>query len=138
MYEMLYIIPPPYTEEDAPNIQKSIDKIIEENGGKIIHEENLGNKKLAYPIKDARRGFYILVNFEIPPQNLKSINQKLKLMPEVLRSQIITVKMTTKKPAKKREKLALKPKTEGEAAEIETEKVDFKTLDEQIDKLLEI
>lgn len=131
LYELLYIIPSPYTEKDLPNIQKSINKIIEENGGKITFEENWGNKKMAYPIKQIRRGFYILVNFEINPENLKTIEQKLKLMPEVLRFQIIKLKLTKKILRKPTEKTAVETRKKEE-------KLDLKTLSEKIDKLLEI
>jgi len=126
LYEILYIIPAPYTEKDFPNIKKSVNQIIEELGAKIIHEGSLGNRKLAYPIKKVRRGFYVFVHFETQPDKIKKIEEKLKLMPEVLRFQI--VKISTKKIKKSEEKSTEKP----------TEKLDLKTLGEKIDKLLEI
>lgn len=135
LYELLYIIPTPYTEKDAPKIQGDIDKILGDAGAKITREDNLDNKKLAYPIKQVRRGFYILINMEIPPESLKQIEQKLKLMPEVLRFQIIKIK-TTKKQIKPRDKSKLQ--IIPEPGEKPVEKVDLKTLEEKIDELLEI
>lgn len=94
LYELLYIIPTPYTENDVPNIQKNINQAIEETGAKIAREENLGNKRLAYEIKTVKRGYYILLNLEGLPEAILKIEQKLKLMPEVLRFQIIKTKTT--------------------------------------------
>lgn len=134
MYELLYIIPTPYTEKEVPDIQKSVDEIIEGVGGKIQHEENWGSKKLAYPIKHIRRGFYILINFESEPSNIKKIEEKLKLMPEILRFQIIKTIISKRTLRIRPAKPGAVPVTEEKAKE----KVDLKTLGEKIDKLLEI
>ena len=44
MYELLYLIPAPLTEKDLPNVSKKVKKLIEQLGGKISKEENLGKK----------------------------------------------------------------------------------------------
>ena len=85
MYELLSIVPSPLTEKDLPEISKKVKDLIENLGGKLINEENLGNKKFAYPIKQVYRGFYILFGFEIEPKKVKELDQKLKLIPEILR-----------------------------------------------------
>ncbi len=85
MYELLYIVPSPFTEKDLPNISKKVEEIVNSFGGKIKQEENLGNRKLAYPIKQIYRGFYVLVEFEVDSLKLKELNLKLKLTPEILR-----------------------------------------------------
>jgi small subunit ribosomal protein S6 len=40
--------------------------VLKENGADIIHEENWGLKKLAYPIQKKSTGFYVLVEFAAP------------------------------------------------------------------------
>lgn len=134
LYELLYIIPTPYTENDVPNIQKNINQAIEETGAKIAREENLGNKRLAYEIKTVKRGYYILLNLEGLPEAILKIEQKLKLMPEVLRFQIIKTK-TTKRIMRAKH---LTPRIKTTIKKEPVEKVDLKTLGEEIDKLLEI
>jgi len=134
MYELLYLIPAPLTEKDLPNISKKVKGLIEKLGGKINKEENLGNKKLAYPIKQVYRGFYLLLKFEIAPTKLNELDQKLKLMPELLRC-LITKAIKEKKVVhisrKKQEEKTLKN-------EKNTEGVDIKELGEKIDDLFEI
>jgi len=134
MYELLYLIPAPLTEKDLPNVSKKVKKLIEQLGGKISKEENLGNKKLAYPIKHIYRGFYLLLNFEIDPKKLKELDQKLKLMSEILRyliTKAIKVKKVVRSPRKKQEEQTLK-------SEKSTKKIDLKKLGEKIDDLFEI
>jgi small subunit ribosomal protein S6 len=144
MYELLYIVPTPFTEKDLPAVAKKIKKIIEENGGKIIKEKNLGNKKLAYPIKQVYRGFYILLNLELDSEKIEKLNKELKLTPEVLRHLITRpVKRTPKKRGRKKDVLL----EEGEESKKEKEeskkqgknkKIDLKNLGEKIDNLFNI
>lgn len=134
MYELLYLIPAPLTEKDLPNVSKKLKETIEKLGGKISKEENLGNKKLAYPIKQVYRGFYLLLNFEIDPKDLKELDQKIKLMPEILRHMVtkaIKIKKVINISRKKQEEKTLKD-------EKPAKKIDIKKLGEKIDDLFEI
>ena len=158
-YEILYIIPSPFTEAEAPAIQKNINKIIEESGAKIINENNLGNKKLAYTIKTIKRGFYILTTFEGDRESLIKMEQKLKLTPEVLRFQIteaVKYKMPDTKRAPRKERPASaglsslggptspslgEPPVSNKKDDAETEinpEEDLKTIDDKIDELLKL
>jgi len=38
--------------------------VITDNGGEVVHEENWGLRKLAYPIQKKTTGFYHLVEFK--------------------------------------------------------------------------
>lgn len=156
MYELLYIVPAPYTEKDLEGISQKIKKIISDLEGTITHEENLGSKKLSYPIKTVYRGFYLLIHFEIGAKKTKELNQKLKLTSEILRY-MITVSPVPKPQIKKVKQEKEKPvdifeeelqkKEIGEKKEDKEErgekprkpkKLDLKKLSDKIDKLLKI
>ena len=142
MYELLYIVPAPFTEKDLPDISKKVKQIIEKLGGKITKERDLGNRKLAYPIKQVYRGFYLLLNFEIETKKLKELDRKLKLIPEILRH--IVVKTIKKEPIRKQARLVKEdemPKKIIEKKESEpkkAKKIDLKKLGERIDDLFKI
>ena len=121
MYELLYIIPAPFTEKDVDGIVKKVNQLIKKFKGEIVKEQNLGNKKLAYPIKQIYKGFYILIKFTMDPSKIKELDKELKLLQEVLRH-MITVAIVRKKPEKKIDK--------------QEEKVDIKKLGKKIDNLL--
>lgn len=143
MYELLYIVPTPFTEKDLPDIAKKIKTVIEETGGKIIKEKNLGNKKLAYPIKQVYRGFYILVNFRIDSNKIIELNKKLGLTTEVLRH-LITKQLKKNVKEKKKEKdfskIEEKKKTDNkdEEKKEKNDKVNLKKLGKKIDNLFNI
>ena len=50
-------------------VQETVAKftqVLKENSADIIHEENWGLRKLAYPINKKSTGFYYLVEFKAP------------------------------------------------------------------------
>lgn len=114
MYELLYIVPNPFTEKDLPEIAKKVNQVIENLEGKILKTDSLGNRKLAYPIKHNYRGFYQLSYFEIDPKNVQEVNQKLELMPEVLRQMIISVEKFYSPEKERKDTRLIKPKSSKE------------------------
>lgn len=50
-------------------MQETVEKfkqVLKENGADIIHDENWGLRKLAYPIQKKSTGFYHLIEFKAP------------------------------------------------------------------------
>lgn len=90
-YELLYIIPNKYSEDECKEINAKINNLAQQENFKIASEDTLGKKKLAYPIKQSYFGYYFILNLGIEEgkSNLANLNKKLKLLPEVLRYQIV-------------------------------------------------
>jgi len=65
-YETVFIATPVLSENQMKEAVQKFKKIITENGGELVHEENWGLKKLAYPIKKKSTGFYYLIEFRGP------------------------------------------------------------------------
>jgi len=155
-YELLYIVPGHYTEAELSSIIKQVETAIQKNGGTISQTENLGKKKLAYPIKRIHQGYYILHNLILEPAALDNLNVALKLIDEVTRHQITkktTLAAPTKAPTKKNvppikteSKLTspAEPSIQKSASSVETstksdktdKKVSLDELDQKIDEIL--
>lgn len=88
-YELLYIIANKYSEDELPAIQDKVKKLIEAAGGQISLTDNWGKRRLAYPIKHWRHGYYQLLRFTLPGDKLNKINQALRLDEQILRHQFI-------------------------------------------------
>ncbi|MFC1788030.1 30S ribosomal protein S6 [Patescibacteria group bacterium] len=97
-YELLYIIPSQYTDAEIEGIMAKIAALVEQVGGKILRNENLGKIKLAYTINRVQHGSYILIIFESEGSIIDDLNQRLKLTDEVLRHILLIA------PAKAEEK----------------------------------
>ena len=62
-YETIFILTPLLNEAQMQETVAKFREVLKENGADIIHEENWGLRKLAYPINKKSTGFYILVEF---------------------------------------------------------------------------
>jgi small subunit ribosomal protein S6 len=62
-YETVFILTPVLSEPQVKEAVKRYSDYIRENGGEIVHEEDWGLRKLAYPIQKKSTGFYHLVEF---------------------------------------------------------------------------
>ena len=62
-YETIFILTPLLNEAQMQETVAKFKEVLKENGADIIHEENWGLRKLAYPINKKSTGFYILVEF---------------------------------------------------------------------------
>jgi small subunit ribosomal protein S6 len=63
-YETGFIATPVLSENQMKEAVQKFKKIITDNTGEIVHEENWGLKKLAYPIQKKSTGFYYLLEFK--------------------------------------------------------------------------
>jgi len=88
-YELTTIIDSNIPDNEHPEIIKKIKELITKNQGEIGLEENLGRKKLSYPIKKSLKGVFICLEFDIEPGTLKSIEKELKLNKNIIRYLII-------------------------------------------------
>jgi len=145
-YELLYLISNKFSEDEIKPIEEKVKNLIESNQGKITLAEELGKKKLAYPVKGFRYGYYNLVEFDLPGANLAIVDRALRLMNDVLRRQIVTKTIKTREQIEEdrriAEKIAARSVAEEKSAkekvkETDKDKVDLKDLDEKLDKILE-
>ena len=74
-YETVFIATPVLSETQMKEAVQKFKKVITDNEGEIIHEENWGLKKLAYPIQKKSTGFYYLLEFK----GLGNLVEKLEL-----------------------------------------------------------
>lgn len=75
-YESVFIVTPVLSEVQFKEVVAKFSALVTENGGEIIHEEDWGLKKLAYPIQKKSTGFYHLLEFKAEP----SFIEKLEIM----------------------------------------------------------
>ena len=72
-------------DETAPVIEK-VKQLVVNNGGTDWELEPLEKKRLAYPMKHIRYGYFYLAFFRAEPAAAAKVKTELRLMPELLRS----------------------------------------------------
>ena len=116
-YELLYIIPNKFTEEEAGQIHEKIKENLNQKKAEITNEEIWGKKKLAYRIKEFYHGYYNLIEFNSDKEHLAVINNFLKLLDEILRYQIVKKKELDEKEMERINKIQERNKKEEEKIE---------------------
>jgi small subunit ribosomal protein S6 len=84
-YETVFITNPVLSESQVKETVENFKQIITDNGGEVIHEENWGLRKLAYPIQKKSTGFYNLLQFKIEGESLSKIEIQFKRDERVMR-----------------------------------------------------
>ncbi len=115
-YEMMAVFAPDIAEEEMPGALERVSGYITTGGGEVselVTTSPWGRRRLAYPIRDFRDGFYALYHFTLDPEGIGDLERDLGLNNQVLRSLVTSFVEPKPKKAKK--------SAEGEAAEGETE-----------------
>jgi len=96
-YELMVVIPATYTDEEVPALVTKLESKLIELGVKITKaDDSLGKRKLAFPIKHVRQGFYRVLEIEAPKDVIAKVDAELRLMPEVLRHLLTIREVRTK------------------------------------------
>ena len=90
-YETVFIMTPVLSEEQIKEAVKKYKDLIAKQGGKVVHEEKWGLKKLAYPIQKKSTGFYHLLEFEVEGAGINPYEVAFKRDERILR--FLTVKL---------------------------------------------
>jgi small subunit ribosomal protein S6 len=99
-YELMYIVSSTISDDQIPTVTDGVLKYIVDFGGTVIKEELMGKKKLAYPIKKTRNGFYAGVTFELPGAKVNELDTKVKTTPGIIRHLIIGIDEALERMAK--------------------------------------
>ncbi len=139
-YELMYILSSAVTDNDVPAISAEVDKFLTDNGGTLLSQEMLGKKKLAYPIKKTRNGFYVLETFNLEGPKLLELDNKLRSMEHIIRYIYVNVEDQEARAVKDRKvqekmRASRKPiKTEEASTEV---KLSESELEQKIEQALE-
>lgn len=88
-YEMMYILNPRLDEESQKSLQNRIKETIGSIGGTVDNTENLGRKRLAYPIQKSNDGVYVLSHFKADSRQLKELTRVMNISEGLLRHIVI-------------------------------------------------
>lgn len=77
-YELMYILASSVSDDQVPATAQSIEQFVTDNGGTEISHEQLGKKKLAYPIKKTRNGHYGVITFTAEGKGVNTLDEKLR------------------------------------------------------------
>jgi small subunit ribosomal protein S6 len=120
-YESVWVVDGDLPDEDVKAAIDKFTRIIAAQGGTLVDVDEWGRKRLAYKIKSATRGYYVLADFAGTPETVKELERNYRIDDRIIR--YLTVKKSDKvnlealqaEIAAKAEKAAA-PAPEAEAA----------------------
>jgi small subunit ribosomal protein S6 len=90
-YETVFISTPVLSEVQMKEAVQKFKKVITDDSGEIVHEENWGLKKLAYPIQKKSTGFYYLLEFRGEGEFIEKLELQYRRDERIIR--FLTFKM---------------------------------------------
>ena len=90
-YETVFICTPVLSEAQMKEAVSKFKKVITDNKGEIVYEEDWGLKKLAYPIQKKSTGFYHLIEFRAEPDSIALLETEYRRDERIIR--FLTMKM---------------------------------------------
>jgi small subunit ribosomal protein S6 len=102
-YELMYILASAVSDDQQPEVAAQITKFVQDFGGTDIQDTQLGKKKLAYPIKKTRNGFYGVVNFAMDTAKVNDLDAKIRTQNTIIRYILVNLEEYLERMAKDRE-----------------------------------
>ena len=84
-YETVFIMTPVLSADQVAETVEKYRATIAANGGKILHEDAWGLRKLAYPIQKKSTGFYHLIEWEAEGSAVRPFETEFRRDERILR-----------------------------------------------------
>ena len=88
-YEIMFIVKTTMESDKIKNTIDTMKKIITDGKGKIVEVKDMGEKKLAYPIKKELTGYYYVLKVESSKEVIAEFDRRASIDEAILRHLII-------------------------------------------------
>lgn len=88
-YEMMFIVKATMEESSVKAAAENVKKLAESLKAKVDSFKEMGQKKLAYPIKKEISGYYYVMTMTASKETIKEVNRKMFIDENVIRHLII-------------------------------------------------
>jgi len=122
IYELVFIAQPDLDEEGLTALVKRVQQIMTDGGGEIVMTEDMGRRRLAYPIAHRTEGHYVLIQAALEQPTIAALERDLTLSEDVLRHLLVRVEeQANEEPAEESAEESAEEVDEKVPQETETE-----------------
>ncbi len=90
-YETVFILTPVLSEIQMKDTVDKFRKVLTDNGAELVHEDNMGLRKLAYSIQHKNTGYYYLIEFKAPGTIVAALNTEYLRDERILRHLVVAL-----------------------------------------------
>jgi small subunit ribosomal protein S6 len=121
-YEVMFISAPNVGEDDLRKLTTQLETIVSDLGGKVVKADNLGRRKLAYPISKFDEGIYSLLNVEGTGKEIAELERRLRVSDIVLRHLTVRTDEDLRRAAKIKARRRVRPVRQSRNVETEPDR----------------
>ena len=97
-YEIVFLVHPDQSDQTSAILTK-ISLLVTDGGGLVHRSENIGTRRLAYPIQDQFKASYGLLNIESDQKTIDEIKDSFKYNDTIIRELIMLARKAHKDPS---------------------------------------
>ena len=94
-YETLFVVKPTLTDEETTAQIAKIKDVLAKEGAALVATNDMGMRKLAYPVQKNDRGYYTVLFYKAEGSVIQELERNLKISEDVIK--FLTVKYTNTK-----------------------------------------
>jgi len=98
-YESVLVFRQDLTDAQVKDRAKKFTDIINELGGRVASSEFWGLKNLAYVIRKNKKAHYVLLNIELPGEQLSEFERRMRIDEDLIRFLNVRVEELAKGPS---------------------------------------
>ena len=110
-YDVIYILNPNATTEEAAAVSAKVEQIVADTKGTVLKKDDWGKRRLAYLVQKHRDGHFVFYHLAIDTATVAEVTRNLRLMEPVIKFSV--VKDTISHLKAKVKPVRVKTSTEG-------------------------
>lgn len=103
-YELMYIADPDTGDDVIGRLNEAVAALVQTEGGNVVRTDDIGRRRLAYPINKKTDGYYVLFEIEGSGQEIAELERRMRVNDAILRYMTVRVDEDRKAADKKRAK----------------------------------
>lgn len=115
-YETLFVVKPTLTDEETAAVITKVKDILTKEGAELDATNDMGMRKLAYPVEKHARGYYTVLFFKAEGTVITELERNLRISEDVIK--FLTIKYTKVKELAQFNKLVAIENRKAEAAAV--------------------
>lgn len=88
-YEIMFIVKTTIGEDEVKAVSKKFQDVLTSNGAKIVDFNEMGQRELAYEIKDCKTGYYFVVTCESNDKAVKEFDRLALIDSNIIRHLVV-------------------------------------------------
>lgn len=90
LYETLIVVSADLDEQSQAGAWSAVQAIVAKNEGRIVKDQDLGKKKLAFEVNKKRDGIYRLMIIELDAQKVQAVKRAFEIDDNILKYSMLS------------------------------------------------